>query len=85
MFPSVRFTINEYIQNRKLLIKLAYVHMSQSTIRSTWGVVWVYIHDILYFTAFVLFRILLTGNSGGPTSCEKGFGHMASAFPTSSR
>ena len=65
MFPSVRFTINEYIQNRKLLIKLAYVHMSQSTIRSTWGVVWVYIHDILYFTAFVLFRILLTGNSGG--------------------
>ncbi len=42
MFPSVRFTINEYIQNRKLLIKLAYVHMSQSTIRSTWGVVWVY-------------------------------------------
>lgn len=65
MFASVRFTINEYIKNRELLFKLAYVHMSQSTVRSTWGVVWVYIHDILYFTAFVLFRILLTGNSGG--------------------
>lgn len=65
MLASVRFTINEYIQNKKLLFKLAYVHMSQATVRSTWGVVWVYIHDILYFTAFVLFRILLTGNSGG--------------------
>lgn len=65
MFSSVRFIVNEYVQNRKLLFKLACVHMSQSTIRSTWGVVWVYIHDILYFTAFVLFRILMTGSSGG--------------------
>lgn len=62
MFSSVSFTIKEYIKNRKLLWKLAVVHMSQSTIRSTWGVAWVYIHDILYFTAFTLFRILLTGN-----------------------
>lgn len=63
MFESVRFTISEYIKNRKLLWKLAYVHMSQNTVRSTWGVAWVYVHDILYFTAFVFFRILLTGNS----------------------
>lgn len=62
MLSSVKFTISEYIKHRKLLFNLSYVHMSQSTIRSTWGVMWVYIHDILYFTAFTLFRILLTGN-----------------------
>lgn len=62
MFSSIKFTLQEYIRNRKLLFKLAYIHMSQATVRSTWGVVWVYIHDILYFTAFTLFRILLTGN-----------------------
>lgn len=62
MFASVRFTVREYINNYKLLFKLAFIHMSQATVRSTWGVVWVYIHDILYFTAFTLFRILLTGN-----------------------
>lgn len=72
MFSSVKFTISEYIKNRKLLFKLAYVHMSQTTVRSTWGVAWVYIHDILYFTAFTLFRILLTGNRPveGMTSVE---------------
>lgn len=72
MFSSVKFTISEYITNRKLLFKLACVHMSQTTVRSTWGVVWVYIHDILYFTAFTLFRILLTGNRpvDGLTSVE---------------
>lgn len=72
MFSSVSFTLKQYYQNRKLLWKLAMVHMSQSTVRSTWGVAWVYIHDILYFTAFTLFRILLTGNRGadGMTSVE---------------
>lgn len=64
MFASLRFALHEYVNNRKLLFKLAYIHMSQATVRSTWGVVWVYIHDILYFTAFTLFRILLTGNRG---------------------
>lgn len=72
MFSSVCFTISEYMKNRKLLFKLAFVHMSQTTVRSTWGVMWVYIHDILYFTAFTLFRILLTGNRpvDGMTSVE---------------
>ena len=54
MFASVRFTVREYINNYKLLFKLAFIHMSQATVRSTWGVVWVYIHDILYFTAFAI-------------------------------
>lgn len=69
---SIGFATREYVKNRKLLLKLAIVHMSQTTIRSTWGVVWVYIHDILYFTAFTLFRILLTGNRevNGLTSVE---------------
>ena len=62
MFSSVLSTIMEYVKNWKLLIKLAYVHMAQSTVRSTGGIIWVYFHDILYFTAFTLFRILLTGN-----------------------
>ena len=37
--------------------------MTQTTVRSTLGIWWVYIHDILYFTAYTVFRILLTGNS----------------------
>lgn len=72
MVSAVRFTIEEYIANWKLMFKMARVSMSQTTIRSTWGVAWIYIHDLLYFSAFVLFRILLTGNRnvGGLTSVE---------------
>ncbi len=62
MFFLIRYTINEYWNERKLLFRLAYIHMSQSTVRATGGVLWAYIHDILYFTAFTIFRILLTGN-----------------------
>lgn len=62
MFAAVNLTIKEYIKNRKLVCKLAIVYMKQSTMRSSLGVLWVYIHDMLYFSAFLFFRILLTGN-----------------------
>lgn len=63
MFKSISFFFREHFKNRALISKLAKVKMSQTTVRSTLGIWWIYIHDILYFSAFILFRILLTGNS----------------------
>lgn len=63
MLKYLSFFFIEHYRNRELISKLAKVKMSQTTIRSTLGVWWIYIHDILYFSAFILFRILLTGNS----------------------
>lgn len=63
MFSSIKYFIDQHMQNSQLIYKMAKVHMAQSTVRSTLGIWWVYIHDLLYFSAYTLFRILLTGNS----------------------
>lgn len=61
MISLIRYTINEYWREKKLLFRLAYIHMSQNTVKATGGVFWTYIHDVLYFVAFTVFRILLAG------------------------
>ena len=62
MFESVRFVAREHIDNKALIFKLAKNNMSKQTIRTTLGVWWVYIHDILYFSVMILFRVLMAGN-----------------------
>lgn len=62
MRDAISYVYNEHKNNLDMIIKLAITNMSKQTIRTTLGVWWVYIHDILYFSVFILFRILMAGN-----------------------
>lgn len=62
MIKAIKYVFDEHKKNIDTIIKLAVVNMSKQTIRTTLGVWWVYIHDILYFSVFILFRILMAGN-----------------------
>lgn len=62
MLEAVKFVFNEHYRNKRLILKLAKNNMSKQTIRTALGVWWVYIHDILYFSVMILFRILMAGN-----------------------
>jgi teichoic acid transport system permease protein len=62
MLEAIKYILKEHINNRKMILKLAIISMGKQTIRTTFGFLWVYIHDILYFSAYILFRILVAGN-----------------------
>lgn len=62
MIEAIKEVYQEHTEYKRMILKLAIDNMSRQTIRTTLGVWWVYIHDILYFTVFILFRILMAGN-----------------------
>ncbi|MCD8239419.1 MAG: ABC transporter permease [Clostridiales bacterium] len=61
MLEALKFVLNEHIENRKLIFKLAIVNMNKQTMRTSLGVLWLYLHDFVYFSVFVMFRILMSG------------------------
>ena len=62
MFKAVKYVIGEHYKNRQLILKVALINMKKQTLRSSLGSLWLYIHDIVYFSVFVLFRILMAGS-----------------------
>lgn len=62
MLEAVKYVIKEHIDNRSLLLKMALVNMSKQTLRTSLGVLWLYLHDFVYFFVFVLFRVLMAGS-----------------------
>lgn len=62
MIKSVEHLLQEYKQNIRLLIKMAFLNMNRQTVRSSLGMFWTYFHDIVYILVFVAFRLLIAGN-----------------------
>lgn len=62
MVQAIKFVFDEHISNLKLIKKMAMVNMRKQTLRTSLGVLWLYIHDFVYFAVFMLFRILMAGN-----------------------
>lgn len=62
MREAIDYVYNEHKKNLNMIWKLAVTNMTKQTIRTTLGVWWVYIHDILYFSVYVAFRILMAGS-----------------------
>lgn len=62
MKEAINYVYNEHKKNIEMIWKLAITNMTKQTIRTTLGVWWVYIHDILYFTVYVAFRMVMAGN-----------------------
>lgn len=62
MLDAIKYIVSEHKTNKDMILKLSLINIGKQTIRTTLGPLWVYIHDILYFSVFILFRILLAGN-----------------------
>ena len=54
--------LREHKNNYRLLVKLAFMNAGKQTVRSSLGISWTYIHDIIYIIVFAGFRYLIAGN-----------------------
>lgn len=61
LLNSLKYVFYEHYNNRHHLINLAIEGMRQQTLRTSLGVGWVFVRDIIYFTAFISFRYLMAG------------------------
>lgn len=61
LIKSIRYIVDEHKKNYKILIKIAKENMVQQTLRTSLGIGWVFIRDIVYFIAFIAFRYLMAG------------------------
>ncbi|MCD8158003.1 MAG: ABC transporter permease [Clostridiales bacterium] len=62
MLEAVKYVFKEHFDNRGLILKMAIVNMNKQTLRTSLGVLWLYLHDFVYFFVFVLFRVLMAGS-----------------------
>lgn len=63
MFKAVGFVINEHANNISRILKLSFAHMKKQTIKTSLGLGWVYIHDIIFITIYVMFRTFMSGDA----------------------
>lgn len=63
MIEYVKYVITEHRKNWRLMVKMAFMDSEKQTVRSSIGIFWTYFHDILYVAVFIMFRLLLSGNS----------------------
>ena len=63
MFESVKYVLKQHKDNYRLIIKMAFMDSEKQTVRSSIGIFWTYFHDILYIAVFIMFRLLISGNS----------------------
>ncbi len=61
MLKAIRFVCKEHFDNMNIIAKMSLVSMKKQTLRTSLGVLWLYIHDFVYFFVFLLFRILMAG------------------------
>ncbi len=59
---SVSFFIEEHIKNKDNIYQIAKKNMHQQTLRTSLGIGWVFLRDIIYFSVFIMFRYLMSGS-----------------------
>ncbi len=59
---SLRYTFKEHFTNKRLIFQLSKENMRQQTLRTSLGIGWVLIRDLVYFTVFIMFRYLMSGS-----------------------
>lgn len=60
MFEAVKTVVGEHVDNRKLIMKVALEDVNKKMVRTTLGIGWDYVHDIIYFFVFIMFRYLIS-------------------------
>ncbi len=59
---SIEYILKQHKSSFKNILILAKQNMHQQTLRTSLGIGWVFIRDIVYFSAFVIFRYLMSGS-----------------------
>ena len=63
MVQGMKYVIEKHLQNKFLIIKTSIMNTEKQTLRSSLGIMWTYFHDIIYILVFILFRMLVSGNT----------------------
>ncbi len=61
MIKAIRFVIKEHKNSYRQIVKMALINTEKQTVRSSLGILWTYLHDIVYILVFVMFRLLISG------------------------
>lgn len=62
LIKALKFNIKEHLDNREMVFRLALANSRKQTVRTSLGILWLYLRDITYFIVYTLFRILVAGN-----------------------
>ncbi len=62
MIKSIKFVLTEHFYNLYMIGKLGIASSRKQTIRTSLGIWWILIRDIIYFVTFILFRVLMAGS-----------------------
>ena len=63
MIKSIKYILQEHKNNFSLMVKMASMNKERQTVRSSIGILWTYFHDLVYIVVFVMFRLLISGNT----------------------
>lgn len=62
MFKSLKYVWQEHKENKKLILLMAKEEMKKAKVRTSIGIAWDYIHDLIYFFVYTLFRVVMSGS-----------------------
>lgn len=62
MITAIKELLIEHYNCRHILIRLAIDNTGRETLRTSFGILWLYFRDLVYFIVYTLFRILVAGN-----------------------
>ncbi len=58
---SLKYILDEYKENSSNIFSLAVQNMRQQTLRTSLGIGWVFVRDVVFYFIFILFRFLVAG------------------------
>ncbi len=59
---SIKYICDTHREKKHMIITLGKEKSKQQTLRTTLGIGWIIIRDIIYFTVYVMFRFLMSGS-----------------------
>ncbi len=62
LFSSLKFTVTEHTSNLKKIWDISLKTTKQHTLRTSLGLGWVVLRDLIYFSIYILFRLLMSGS-----------------------
>ncbi len=63
LINSIKHNVSEHIRVRESIMPMAKKTIKQQTKRTSLGIGWIFLRDIIYFASFIGFRYLITGNA----------------------
>ncbi len=61
LVQSVKYLFDEFKDNKANILGLAVQNMHQQTLRTSLGIGWVFVRDIIFYFVFIVFRFLVAG------------------------